>query len=234
MDKRILNAAYDADPETMSKVAEAVAEIEKTAPEFLSDVYQEFDAVSGMTLEKSASVPDSIRNRALGMAKDTAKLVGMAGAAALGTSIAADLFDAAKRGLTKSRNFKRIMDYNPGLKSEVSDPSRIKPAFNALHRYAPDFTADPMLGASLLRSLANQPAGNEHMLITSLLSSRKALSEIKNSQFKLDLKGREKKDTFEQRKELEGAKKPPVEYHYHGESKPRRAPRTPGSTPTND
>lgn len=235
MDKRILEAAQEADPETMQKVAESLAE---TDPEFLDEVFQDFEFISTLTLEKSAAIPDSVKQRAIGLAKDSARLVGIAGAAALGTSIAAELFDVAKRGLTKSRNFKRIMQYAPGMKAEVSDPSRIKPAFDALHRYAPDFTADPMLGASLLKSLANQPPGNEHVLITNLLNSRKTLGEIKSKQFQVDFRGKEKKETFEQRKELETVKRPPIEYHqhYHG-TKPKNAPvalKNPGATPTNE
>lgn len=237
MDKLILDAAFESEPELMHKVAESLQEIEQTAPEFMDDVFQEFELISAMTLEKCATVPPSIRDRAIEYGKDTAKLVGIAGAAALGTSIAAELFDISKRGLTKARNFKRIMKYAPGLKNEISDPARIKPAYDALHRYAPDFTADPMLGASLLKSLANQPPGNEHVLITSLLNSRKTLGEIKNNQYKPDFRPKDKKDTFEQRRELEGAKKPPIEYHqhFHGSkgSKPI-ALKNPGATPTND
>lgn len=212
MDKRILDAAQEAAPETMAKVAELVSQI---GPEFLEDVFQEFDAISEMTLEKSAGVSDFVKTRIMPGALKGAVLVGVAGAAALGTSIAADLFDAAKRGLTKDRNFKRIMKYAPQLRGEVSDPGRIKPAFDALHRYAPDFTADPMLGASLLKSLVNQPPGNEHVLITALLNSRKTLGEIKNNQFKPDFRaGKKDSDlTFEQRIALEKAK--PAEQHLH-------------------
>jgi hypothetical protein len=184
MNRDILESAERAQPELMKKTAMAVGLIEKMAPEFLEDVLQEFEAISEVTLEKVASMPDSIRKGAIGVAA----IVGTGVAASLGSAIATDLFDAAKRGLTKGRNFRRIMEQNPNLRNEIHDKSRLKPAYDAIHRYAPDFTADPLIGGSLLKSLANQPSGNEYQLITNLLGSRKNLADVKNNQFRTDWK----------------------------------------------
>ncbi len=219
MNRDILEAAERAQPEMMQKVALSLSLIEKMAPEFMEDILRDFETVSEVTTEKIAAAPEAVRKTAIGVAAS----IGAGVAASLGTALAADFFDIAKRGLTKSRNFKRIMKYNPQLKNEVSDPARLKPAFDALHRYAPDFTADPMLGASLLKSLANQPPGNEYQLITNLIGSRKNLVDIEHNQFKLDLRepandaanlltGNRK---HKERVELESAKQAPIHYHQH-------------------
>lgn len=193
MNDQILKLATAADPETMAKTAEALELIERLAPEFVQDVFDDFETISSYTTEKVAAgaVPSIMgafkagANTAIG----AAAVVGTAVGASLGSHIAADLFDAAKRGLTKSRNYKRIMDANPKLKEEVIDKARLKPAFDALHRFAPDFMSDPLLGGSLLKSMANQPSGNEYQLMEKLIGSRKSLQEIKERQMRPDWKG---------------------------------------------
>lgn len=217
MNPEILEAAESAQPELMQKTAQALTLIEKMAPEFMEDVISDFETISSVTLEKVAGVPPIVKEKLLG----AGALVGTAIAAGLGTSIATDLFDAAKRGLTKSRNFKRIMEANPGLKN-VAEPKRLKPAFDMVHRYAPDFTSDPMLGGSLITAIVNQPPGHEYNLIKELLGARKNLSDIKGSQFRPDfgkLIGGPSKETPEQK--LEHAKK--IEDYKAGLRKKERA-----------
>lgn len=196
MNRDILESAERAQPELMKKTAMAVGLIEKIAPEFLEDVLQEFEMVCSVTEEKvkeAAGIVPGLKNvmsvrGGMDKAIGVAAIVGTGVAASLGSAIATDLFDAAKRGLTKGRNFRRIMEHNPNLKNEIHDKSRLKPAYDAIHRYAPDFTRDPLIGGSLLKSLANQPSGNEYQLITNLLGSRKNLADVKNNQFRTDWK----------------------------------------------
>lgn len=197
MNSEILEIAVKADPETMLKTAQALELIEKIAPEFLPEVFEDFETISSVTEENvktaAAVLPNlpGLKNFYKGVetAIGVAAVVGTGIAASLGTHIAADLFDSAKRGLTKSRNFKRIMDNNPHLKNDLRDKSRIKPAYDALHRFAPDFTADPMVGGSLLMSMVNQPPGNEYQLIEKLIGSRKNLLDVKDKQLRPDWKG---------------------------------------------
>lgn len=240
MDKKILESAEIAQPELMWKTAMTLALIEKMTPEFMADVLQDFETISDVTMEKVANIPSAARTTAIGVAAS----IGAGVAASLGTAIATDLFDAAKRGLTKSRNFKRIMKYNPHLKNEIRDPSRLKPAFDALHKYAPDFTADPMLGASLLKSLSDQPPGNEYQLLTNLIKSRSELTAVKSNQFRLDLRDATKDLVGDKKQKervaLEAAKQPPIHYHQHfGGKGPKGtgtplAIKNPGSIPTNN
>lgn len=225
MNKEILEQANQAAPELMQKTAQALALIEKMSPEFLPDVLQEFEFISELTTEKVAALPDAVKSKAIGVAA----AVGAGIAASLGTAVATDLYDAAKRGLTRSRNFKRIMTFDPSLKDVApSGKKTLKNTFDMVHRYAPDFTADPVLGSSLLRSLINVPVGGEQAAIEKLIGSRNNLTSVKKNQFQLDLRDLAKKD------------KPPdspLHYHQHFEGKGPKgkplAPRNPGATPTN-
>jgi len=194
MNAQILKLATAADPDTMAKTAEALELIEHFAPEFVQDVFNDFETISSFTTEKVAAVVPSLKPvqaflKGMDTAIGAAAVVGTGIAASLGSHIAADLFDAAKRGLTKSRNYRRIMDANPKLKEEVTDKQRLKPAFDALHRFAPDFMSDPLLGGSLLKSMANMPHGNEYSLMEKLIGSRKSLQEVKEKQMRPDWKG---------------------------------------------
>lgn len=236
MNKEILEQANRAAPELMQKTAQVLALIEKMEPEFVPDVLQEFEMISEVTTEKVASLPDAVKSRAIGVAAS----VGVGIAASLGTAIATDLYDTAKRGLTRARNFKRIMSFDPSLKDVApSGKKTLKTTFDMVHRYAPDFTADPVLGSSLLRSLVVVPVGGEQAAIEKLIGSRNNLTSVRNNQFKVDLRDAFKGDKdHKQKMELEGAKQAPIHYHQHFEGKgPKNKPlslRNPGSTPTND
>jgi hypothetical protein len=159
-------------PELMQKTAEALAEVD---PAFLPEVRQDFQTICDVTLEKVAGGPS--QGPGLG---GFALAVGGTMAAGLATAIATDLYDAARRGLTKSRNFKRLMQANPDLKDY--DQKRLKESFNTLHRYGPEFTADPLMGGSLLKALAGLP-GNEHTLMKDVLKARKDYLDAKKEKF---------------------------------------------------
>lgn len=214
MNKEILDAAFRAQPEMMKKTAMALSLIEKMTPEFLEDVLGEFEMIAEVTTEKVAAVPsassakvlkDVIGKHAIGVAA----LVGTGIAASLGTAIATDLFDSSKRFLTKSRNFRRIMAFDPSLKEVATSGNKdLKTAFNTLHRFAPDFASDPLLGAGLLRQLVNMPVGAEMDQITKLLGSRKNLQDIKKNQFQPNFRS-ERKDN----KQKPGDEKVPGAMH---------------------
>lgn len=176
---KLISLAEKSAPAVMAKTAQVVQMLERLAPDFVPDVISDFKIVTDHTTEKVAGLKDS----ALGLGKEYGAKAGLALAGALGTAIAADLYDAARRGLTKGMAYNRIMKANPNLKSRVEDPSRIKPSFDALHRYAPEFMADPIMGGALLVQMANQMPGNEHVMLDGLISNRKNYLETKNRQF---------------------------------------------------
>ena len=62
------------------------------------------------------------------------------------------------------------MKANPELKA--IDKARLQQSFDAIHRYAPEMTADPLVGGALLKSVADV-SGNEAVAIKSIIDTRK-------------------------------------------------------------
>ena len=94
-----------------------------------------------------------------------------------------DLYDIAKRNVTKHGNFNRILEFSPELKKNF-DKDRLQNSFNALHRYAPEMTADPMIGGSLLKAVAESP-GFESTIIRDMINARKSLIDSRTGQFRM-------------------------------------------------
>lgn len=172
---QILKEAAAVEPGLVAKIAVALSMIEGQCPEFLEETASEMNEVVHQSNAKLASVAPQTWG--------AAKLVGGAAASALATTIASDLYDAAKRGLTKGTNLNRIMEMNPQLKSY--DKSDVKKAFNSLHKFAPEFTSDPNLGGQILHRLVELP-NDQHNLIRELISSRKNIRDIRRSQFAME------------------------------------------------
>ncbi len=186
-----LQMANVARPDLIEKTAEAYAVLEAMAPEFVDELKTDMDAVldrPSTHLEKHAGVGSSLYSGASSAAKIGLTAAGVG----LGTAIAGDLYDAVRRSLTKGRNFKRIMDANPDLASKY-DRKALTNSFSTFHRYAPEFTADPLLGGTILGAMAETP-GNELTMIKTLIDSRKSLLEAKSKQFSLKIPGGKNRD----------------------------------------
>lgn len=190
----ILAAAYEANPEYVEKTANALFVLEQWEPEFARELAEDITTITNVTLEKSAAVDWKAAGEA---ASKIGKGVAMtaAGGVAMGlaSSVAGDLYDAAKRGLSKGSNLKRIMTANPELQRQ--NKKSVINAFNTLHRYAPEFTADPMLGGQLLNRMVEMPH-DQYNLVKDMLTARKTLSDTKKNQFalgKVDAEKGEKK-----------------------------------------
>ena len=172
--QELLNAAYEANPSYVEKTAKALYVLERTAPEFAEDLKKDIDTITDVTNTKLAEGYKVMKSIAIG----AGSMLG----AGLAAAIATDLYDAAKRGLSKSSNYKRIMAANPGL-LKGSDHKSLKDSFDTLHRYAPEFTADPMLGGQILKTMVEIPE-NQLTLIKDLLNARNTMRSAKASQFK--------------------------------------------------
>jgi hypothetical protein len=167
----LIRGAGASAPELMQKTAEILSVIEHHNPENAKLVVEEINAIAEYTSEKLAFGPLAMWGAAA------------AGSAASGVlnSMAGDLYDAAKRGLTRERNLKAIMQANPELKA--FDKTRLQACYSAIHRYSPELTADPLIGGSLLKNMAEVP-GNESQVIKDLLTSRKNLLDSKDKQYR--------------------------------------------------
>lgn len=171
--EEILAAAHEANPDFVEKTAKALMVLEQWEPEFAKELAADIQTITTVTMEKSAGA-------GLDAIGQGAKMIGVGAGLGLAGSVAVDLYDAAKRGLTKGTNLKRIMVNNPEL--QRSDKKALISSFNTLHRYAPEFTADPMLGGQILSRMIELP-NDQLNLVKDLLSSRKTLLESKKSQF---------------------------------------------------
>jgi hypothetical protein len=167
----ILQAAADERPDLIEKVAQAMFVLERISPEYAKELADDIVEITTYTHEKLSASASSL---ALGAAG--ALGIGLAG------SVASDLYDAAKRGLTKGRNFNRMMASTPDLKN--FDKKDLQNSFNTIHRFAPEMTADPILAANLVRGLAVSPE-NSVGFVKELLTSRKNLADSKGRQYSM-------------------------------------------------
>lgn len=171
--EEMLKTANDARPDLMFKTAVALAATEKVSPEFAQEVISDFRKITDTTTEKVAAV---------GGWKGFAAGVGGSVLSAIGGALASDLYDAARRGLTKSTSFKRILEANPSLKSLPK--KEVQTAFNTFHRFAPELTADPNLGGQILRTMVTLGEnGDQRILVNELIKSRKDIRDVRKNQF---------------------------------------------------
>lgn len=165
-----LAAAHDARPDLLEKVATAVALLGVIDTDYEQELVQEIRQIVEYATEKTAAADFN----QFGMALGGTLLAG------LGASMATDLYDAAKRGLTKGRNFQRVMEANPELKQ--FDKKVLKSSFDTLHRYTPEFTADPILGGALMGAIVASPA-NAVSIVKDFTNARKNLIDAKHRQY---------------------------------------------------
>lgn len=107
---------------------------------------------------------------------------GVAGAALAGIaySLAGDMYDSVKRGLTKSRDYKNMMQDNPDLKQ--LDPRQVQRAFSVLHKFNPEFASDPIVAGSFVRRAATFEGDvgfTAPRELKELIDARKSLGDIR-------------------------------------------------------
>ena len=157
----------------MQKVAEVAPKeynfILKTAEEVrLSPFRDEIVRELQSSIEKAAGIPETIgRSLAIGV---PAMIIG--GVAA---TLAGDMYDSVKRGLTKTRNYKKMLAANQDLSSE--DPA-VKANFETLHRFNPEYSADPNVAGGYVRHARQFPS--DIGMVHGLVSSRKAIRDSRS------------------------------------------------------
>lgn len=177
----------------MSKVAEVAPQhykfLVKTASEIKDSPYK--DEVLGELdgLMKQAIAMTHVPAQGLQMPRWAGaagkSLLGGAGAIAGATAagiayaLAGDMYDAARRGITKSRNYQSMMEANPGLKRlPAKDVQR---TFSVLHKLNPEFAAEPSIAGAWVQRQATfgEDALGDTNALKSLIDSRKGLMESK-------------------------------------------------------
>lgn len=104
------------------------------------------------------------------------RYIGSTVAAGVALSLAGDLYEAARRGLTKSRHWSAMLELNPGLAEQSKVDPMVKTMFNTLHRFNPEFSGDPHVAGNYVTNMLEYPTdiGIPQNLV-------KARSEIRNS-----------------------------------------------------
>jgi hypothetical protein len=190
--EELLQSSSQISPKLFEKTATAMKLIERLNSDVVQELSQDITDILDVTQEKMAqyektklAVSFSGAMRTMGdVAKKGGGVVGGGIGAALLTSIASDIYDSAKSKLTKAKNYSKIIQQNPELLQKF-DKAKLQKSFNTLHNFAPEFTADPQLGAQLLNAMSetlNQ--GQQYQILRELLNSRKTLQDVKTNQFR--------------------------------------------------
>lgn len=185
----------------MTKIAEVAprhfAFLQKTAGEinnspFRDEVLDEMDTLVKKALDWN-SMKGGLRAGAGMVGRGAAALGGAVGAAAAGgiaLALAGDLYDAAKRGITKGRDYKNMMKNNPNLQQHPA--KEVQKAFSVLHRFNPEFAGDPTVaGAWVNRQIQvtsmNQDAYADASTLKGLVDARKNITDVRKiSPFKIE------------------------------------------------
>ena len=175
----------------MEKVAEVAPDkyefLMKTAAEislspFKDEILEEMDGI----LKKAAF-------NAAGMAKTVGRgaLMGASGIATMamggiGLALAGDAYDAAKRGISKTRDYKRMLATNPDLKNKPA--VMVQNIFSTLHRFNPEYASDPIVSGSFVRMHADAASNDDGVgtigleTMKSLVDAHKGMGESRRIQ----------------------------------------------------
>jgi hypothetical protein len=147
----------------MRKVAEVAprhyAFLLKTASEvksspFKDEIVENLDSLIKQAINWGA-VGGAAKSGLGAMGRGAAHVGGAVGTAALGgiaLALAGDMYDAAKRGLTKTRNYQNMLQANPDLKQLPA--KNVQNAFSVLHKFNPDFASDPTVAGAWVKRQA--------------------------------------------------------------------------------
>ncbi len=126
------------------------------------------------------------------------KQLGVNVAGGVAMALAGDLYEAAKRGLTKSRNYRSMLDENPDLKKMPA--RKVQESFNVLHQFNPEFASNPTVAGAFVRKNSQFPEFDVKQL-GELVGSRKSIADTRKlPNANLDLKGATPPDSMEQEK----------------------------------
>ncbi len=179
--------------ELMQKMAEVAPQhynfLLKTAEEikaspFKEEILAEFDG-----LMKTALDWRSMGGSAL---KGMGAIGGAVGAAAVGgiaMALAGDMYEAAKRGLTKTRNYKAMMAANPNLRELPAKD--VQKAFSVLHRFNPEFSSEPSVAGAWVKRQAvfGEDGLGSMQELKGLIDTRKGVADAKRLPNVPEIKG---------------------------------------------
>lgn len=167
----------------MQKVAEVAPKhhefIIKTAEEvkaspFFEEISTELDGLMKKAFQMPGWASEAGKSFAGG-----AGAVGGAVAAGIAYALAGDLYDAAKRGITKSRNYQAMLSENPDLKQLPA--KNVQKTFAVLHRLNPEFASDPTIAGAWVKRQAvfGEDSLGDAGNLKQLVDARKGLTDVR-------------------------------------------------------
>jgi len=173
----MLTKVAQVDPDAftgMLKMAEALSDCP-----FKDEVYSELAELVKMAnaLQGAGQQAGFFGRMGSSMAQG-AGAVGGAAAMGIAYSLAGDMYDSLKRGITKSRDYRVMLEENPDLKSKPAKD--VQKAFAVLHRFNPDFASDPTVAGAFVRRQADFPDGSyagDIGMLKNLVDSRKNMND---------------------------------------------------------
>lgn len=182
MNQDILQKVAQVAPRHYAFLTKTAGEI--TNSPFRDEIIDEMDVLIKKAMNWG-TVGGGLRSGAGAVGKGALALGGAVGAAAAGgiaLALAGDMYDAAKRGITKGRDYKAMMQANPPLQKMPA--KEVQKAFSVLHRLNPEFAGDPTVAGAWVGRQVNitsmQP--DEYGNVTALkplIDARKTLSDVK-------------------------------------------------------
>lgn len=130
-------------------------------------------------LEKLDVIVKKAHNTLMGRFGGAMAGIGATVATGIAYSLAGDLFEATKRGLTKTRNYKAMINANPDLKEMPAH--EVQRAFSVLHRLNPEFASEPTVAGHFVRKQTHfaGDAYGDTKLLSDLVGSRKNIADTK-------------------------------------------------------
>lgn len=103
--------------------------------------------------------------------------VGGAAVGGIALALAGDMYAAAKRGITKTRNYKNMLDANPDLKQLPA--KNVQNAFSVLHRLNPEFSGDPHIAGAWVKkqSLYSEDGFGDVTMLKGLVDTHKNMQD---------------------------------------------------------
>lgn len=138
----------------MAKVAQVAPEqyayLIKTAEEVRSSPFRDEIVAELEGIMKKANAATDAASGAWGALPKPVKWGLGAMAAGVALNLGGDMAEAVKRGLTKGRDYKNMLEANPDLRGNSKSPF-VKRHFNTLHRFNPEYAGDPYVAGSYVR-----------------------------------------------------------------------------------
>jgi len=161
----------------MQKIAEVAPDkyafIVKTAGEvrespFRDEIVEQLDVI---VKKAQVAVPST-----LGRFGNAAAGIAAGAATGIAYSLAGDMFESLKRGISKTHNYRSMLKENPDLKDLPA--KNVQKAFSTLHRFNPEFAGDPTVAGSFVRRQSQFPEFDTNQL-ANLIGARKNLADLK-------------------------------------------------------